>query len=136
MAGSTLYLPIEVDGGLFSVGDGHAAQGDGEVCSTAIECPMERVKLTIDVIDDMPLIGPVASTPKGWVALGLGATLDDATLMTIDSMAALMGHEYGVDRLNAIGLASLCVDFRVTQTVNETQGVHAILPHEALGIRR
>jgi acetamidase/formamidase len=67
--GSTLYLPIEVDGGLFSVGDGHAVQGNGEVSVTAIECPMDRVELTFDVLDDMPLTTPIANTPAGWVAL-------------------------------------------------------------------
>ncbi len=64
VAGSTLYLPIAVKGGLFSVGDGHALQGDGEVCGTAIECPMERVSLTFRLRDDLRLIHPARQYPR------------------------------------------------------------------------
>ena len=78
VAGSTLWLPIPVDGALLSVGDGHAAQGDGEVSGTAIECPMERVDLTLSTVDDFAVTGPVARTPAGWVTMGLGDTVDDA----------------------------------------------------------
>src|SRR4051794_35550334 len=70
VSGSTLYLPIAVRGGLFSTGDGHAAQGDGEVSGTAIECPMERAELTFRLRDDLPLTTPIARTPTGWVTLG------------------------------------------------------------------
>ena len=63
IAGSTLFLPIGVDGGLLSVGDGHGPPGDGEVAGTAIECPMDRVDLTIGLRDDFPIEGPVALTP-------------------------------------------------------------------------
>jgi len=63
VAGSTLYLPIAVPGGLFSVGDGHAVQGDGEVCVTAIECPMERVDLTFELERGLQLTTPRAHTP-------------------------------------------------------------------------
>ncbi|MEK8106035.1 acetamidase/formamidase family protein [Micromonospora sp. M12] len=73
-AGSTLLLPIPVDSALFSVGDGHAAQGDGEVGGTAIECPMDEVTLTFDVRDDFPLTGPVARTADAWLTLGVGAS--------------------------------------------------------------
>ena len=70
VAGSTLYLPIAVAGGLFCVGDGHAVQGDGEVSVTAIECPMERVVLSFSLHENMPLKAPRADTPAGWVTLG------------------------------------------------------------------
>jgi acetamidase/formamidase len=130
--GSTLYLPIPVDGGLFSVGDGHAAQGDGEVGGTAIECPMERVDLTFDVRDDWTIAGPVASTPAGWITMGLGDTLDDAAFMALDGMFALLGRLHGLSRLDAIALASVAVDVRVTQLVNEVVGVHAVLPPGAI----
>src|SRR5258708_28174351 len=70
VAGSTLYLPIAVPGGLFSVGDGHAAQGDGEVCVTAIECPMERVELTFELEPDLHLTTPRAHTPACWITFG------------------------------------------------------------------
>ena len=131
-AGSTLYLPIEVDGGLFSVGDGHAVQGNGEVCVTAIECPMERVELTFHVLDDMPLTGPIANTPAGWVTMGFHEDLDEALVIALEAMITLMKRLHGLERLDALALASLTVDMCITQVVNGVRGVHALLPHGAI----
>jgi acetamidase/formamidase len=125
--GSTLYLPVPVDGALFSVGDGHAAQGDGEVGGTAIECPMDRVDLTFEVREDWELTGPVAHTPAGWLTMGLGETLDDAAFEALEAMFALLGRLHGVSRADAVALASVAVDLRVTQIVNQTVGAHALL---------
>jgi len=142
--GSTLYLPIEVDGALFSTGDGHAVQGDGEICITAIECPME-VELTLDLLGTSPsdqvvaqikgLRGPIAHTPTGWVALGLHEDLDEAVVGALESMLDLMEVAHGLDRMDALALASLVVDFRVTQVVNNVKGVHAVLNHGAIASR-
>jgi len=132
IAGTTLYLPIPVEGALFSVGDGHGVQGDGEVSITAIECGMDRVDLTFDLRDDFPISTPHAHTPTGWVTLGLGDNLDDATYDALEAMFALMQKQYGLERLDAIALASLTVDLHVTQIVNGVVGVHAILPHGAI----
>lgn len=131
VAGSTLYLPIPVEGALFSTGDGHGAQGDGEVSGIAIECPMERVDLTFN-LRDFPITTPHAHTPAGWLTLGLGDSLDNATYNALEAMFALIGRLYRIERLDAIALASLTVDLRVTQIVNGTVGVHALLPHGAL----
>jgi acetamidase/formamidase len=132
IAGSTLYLPIEVDGCLFSVGDGHAVQGNGEVCITAIECPMDRVELTFDVLDDMPLTTPVANTPAGWLTLGFHEDIDEAMVIALEAMLALMKHLHSLERLDALALASLTVDMCITQVVNGVRGVHALLPHGAI----
>jgi acetamidase/formamidase len=132
VAGSTLYLPIPVAGALFSVGDGHAAQGDGEVSGTAIECPMELVELTFDVLDDRPVAAPMAETPAGLVTMGLGDTVDEATYRALNSMFDEIARRYGVTRPDAIALASVVVDVRVTQIVNRVVGVHAVLPTGAL----
>ncbi len=132
VAGSTLWLPVPVDGALLSVGDGHAAQGDGEVGGTAIECPMDRVDLTLSTVDDFPVAGPVARTPAGWVTMGLGDTLDDAVFAALDAMFDLLGRLFGVSRPDAVALASVAVDVRVTQIVNQTVGAHAVLPPGAL----
>ena len=132
VAGSTLWLPVPVDGALLSVGDGHAAQGDGEVSGTAIECPMERVDLTLSTVDDFPVAGPVARTPAGWVTMGLGDTVDDAVFGALDAMFDLMVRLHGVSRPDAVALASVTVDVRVTQIVNRTVGAHAVLPPGAL----
>jgi acetamidase/formamidase len=125
--GATLYLPIPVDGALFSCGDGHAAQGDGEVSGTAIECPVERAELTFGLAD-LPLTTPIARDADGsWLTLGLGATLDDAAHNALEAMLDLLGREHGLARRDALAIASLHVDLRVTQMVNRTVGVHALL---------
>jgi hypothetical protein len=95
VSGSTLYLPIPVDGGLFSVGDGHGAQGDGEISWTAIECPMERVDLTFNLRDDLPISTPIANTPEGWITLGFGMSVDQALVPAVNAMLDLMVREYG-----------------------------------------
>jgi acetamidase/formamidase len=136
VAGSTLYLPIPVDGALLSVGDGHAAQGDGEVSGTAIECPMERVDLTLGLrehlFDDRPLTTPVARTPAGWVCLGLGDDLDEAAAEAMDAMLDLLGAVHGLGRSEALAAASVVVSLRVTQVANQIFGVHALLPPDSL----
>ena len=132
MVGSTLYLPIAVDGGLLSFGDGHAAQGQGEISGTAIECPMERAELTIHLLDDMPLDTPIAKTPDAWITLAFDTDLNVATYAAIDAMFKLIQQQYGVSRVDAIALASVTVDVHVTQIVNGIRGVHASLPHGAI----
>lgn len=133
VVGSTLYLPIAAPGALFSTGDGHALQGDGEVSTTAIECPMERVDLTFDLRPDLHLTTPRAHTPAGWLTFGFHADLDEAMFIALDAMLDLMGELHGLDRHTALGLASLVVDLRITQIVNGVRGVHAVLPHGVLG---
>ena len=132
VTGTTLYLPIPVDGALFSAGDGHARQGDGEVSSTAIECPLERAQLSLTLRDDLELAGPVARTRDSWLAFGLGERLDDAAAAAVESMLALMGRELGLERRDALALASVVVDLRITQVVNGVQGVHAVLRDDAI----
>lgn len=132
VSGTTLYLPIAVEGALFSVGDGHAAQGDGEVSGTAIECPMDLVDLTLDLRDDMPISIPRARTHEGWLTLGLDEDLNAARDQALNAMLDLIQELHGVDRLQALALASVVVDLRVTQMVNLVQGVHAVLPHGAI----
>jgi acetamidase/formamidase len=133
--GTRLYLPIPVDGALFSAGDGHARQGDGEVSQLAIECPLARAELTLR-LSDLELKTPIAWTPEAWLTLGFDRDLDEAAAVAIDAMLELMGRERGVVRADALALASLVVDLRVTQVVNEAQGVHAVLRHDALRFTR
>ena len=136
VAGTTLFLPIPVDGALFSAGDGHARQGDGEVSQLAIECPLARAELTLAVRDDLALETPVARTPAAWLTFGFDEDLDEAAGAAIDAMLALMAREHGLERTDALALASLVVDLRVTQMVNGVRGVHAVLPHGALRFTR
>jgi len=132
VAGSTLYLPVAVPGGLFSVGDGHARQGDGESCVTAIECPMDCVELTFHLYPTMQLTTPHALTPAGWVTFGLHEDLNEAALVALEAMVQFLTQFCGLTRHLALGLSSVVVDLRITQIVNGVRGVHALLPHEAM----
>lgn len=132
VAGSTLYLPVAASGGLFSAGDGHARQGDGEAAVTAIECPMEAVEITFSLHPDLHIARPRAHTPAGWITFGLDEDLDQAALQALADMVDLLGELHGLDRPQALGIASAVVDLRITQMVNRVKGVHAVLPHGAL----
>jgi acetamidase/formamidase len=132
VAGTTLFLPISVDGALFSAGDGHARQGDGEVSQTAIECPLDRLELTLSVADGPELTTPIAWTPDAWVTFGFDEDLDEAAAVATAAMLELMGRELAIGRADALALASVVVDLRVTQLVNGVRGVHAVLRHDAI----
>jgi acetamidase/formamidase len=132
VVGTTLFLPIPVDGALFSAGDGHALQGDGEVSSTAIECPLERAQLSLSLRHDLELAAPIARTRDSWLAFGLGESLDEAAGNAVEGMLRLMERELGLERRDALALASLVVDLRITQVVNGVQGVHAVLRDDAI----
>ncbi|PKR76858.1 acetamidase [Halalkalibacillus sediminis] len=127
--GSSLFLPIEVDKALFSIGDGHAAQGDGEVSGTAIEAPMDHVDITLKVHENMHLTTPRAWTPSGWITFGFHEDLNEATAVALDEMVKWMEQLFNVEKTEATALASAAVDLRITQVVNGVKGVHAILPH-------
>ncbi len=131
VVGSTLFLPIKVDGALFSTGDGHAAQGDGESCGTAIECPM-HAKLTFSLHDDLELQNPYALTPAGEITFGLDEDLWEATAQALEGMIGILVRRYGVSREEAFALVSAAVDLRVTQIANGVNGVHALLRHGAI----
>lgn len=134
VAGSTLYLPIPVDGALVSAGDGHAAQGDGEVSGTAIECPLESARLTFSLRDELELRMPIARTRDAWLAFGFDEDLDTAAGLAVETMLDLMERELDTDRKHALALASVVVDLHVTQLVNGALGVHAILRDDAIRI--
>lgn len=136
VAGTTLFLPIPVEGALFSAGDGHARQGDGEVSQLAIESPVERAGLTLSVRDDLPLESPIAWTPEAWITFGFDEDLDEAAAAATDGMLQLMGREHGLERRDALALSSVVVDLRVTQLVNGVRGVHAMLRHDAIRFTR
>lgn len=132
VAGSNLYLPVAVDGGLFSIGDGHAAQGDGEVGGIAIECSMERVELTFDVVPDPPIRSAYAKTPAGLITFGFDEDLDRAAAIALDAMLDLtVAQGLFPDRLHALSVATVVVDLRITQMVNQVRGVHALLASDA-----
>ncbi|CAN5562925.1 acetamidase/formamidase family protein [soil metagenome] len=132
VAGSTLFLPVAVPAALFSTGDGHAVQGDGEVGQSAIECPMDRADMTFSLRDDLPLTRPWARTPDAWITFGFDQDLDEAMAQALDEMLTLIGHFHGLGRKHALAMATAVVDLRVTQVVNGARGVHAMLRHGAI----
>jgi acetamidase/formamidase len=132
VAGSTLYLPVTVPEAMLCVGDGHAAQGDGEVSGTAIECGMTS-EIRLSLVTESPLPSIHATTPAGKVTFGFSPDLNEAMTAALDAMVTWLTLLLEVDRPTALALASVGVSLRVTQVVNETWGVHALLPDGALG---
>lgn len=132
VAGSTLYLPVTVPGALLYLGDGHAAQGDGEVGGTAIECGM-TTEAVLDLVSERPVPGIHAETPAGRITFGFSADLNAAMGDALDAMVIWMQAIFDLDKATALALASTCVDLRVTQVANQTWGVHAVLPDGVAG---
>ncbi|TVQ33503.1 MAG: amidase [Geminicoccaceae bacterium] len=125
-AGATLYLPVFTEGALFSVGDGHGCQGDGEVCITALETALTgRFRLTAR--KDMRIERPFAETADHLISMGFDEDLDDAAKTAVRDMVRLIVERTGLRREEAYVLASLAADFRVTQLVDGNKGIHGLL---------
>ena len=131
-AGSTLYLPVEVEGALFSVGDTHAAQGDGEVCGTAIESPM-RVAIRFHLLKRANRAFPEFETPgpvarhldaKGYfVTTGIAPDLMAAARAAVSAMIDRLGREAGLAPANSYMLASVAGDLRISEIVDQPNWV-------------
>jgi acetamidase/formamidase len=127
VAGSTLYIPVHVKGALLSIGDGHLAQGHGEVDGTALEAALfGRLQLTVR--KDLKLIWPRAETPTQYITMGLNEDLDEAARLATREMVKYLSETYNLTPADAYALASMVVDLHVTQTVDGVKGVHAAVP--------
>jgi acetamidase/formamidase len=126
-AGSTLYLPVQVPGGLLSIGDGHAVQGQGEVSLSAVETSLKG-EVQVILHKGQHLRGPRAETATHYMTIGLHADLDEAAKMATREMLDWIVQMKGLSRDDAYLLASAAMDLRVTQVVDGTKGVHAMLP--------
>jgi acetamidase/formamidase len=126
VAGTTLYLPIFVDGALFSVGDGHGVQGDGEVSVNAVETGLVGLFRLI-VRKDMRLEWPMAETRTHMLTMAFDPDLDSCAVIALRQMLDLICARTGLDRYQAYTLASLAADLRVTQVVNGNKGIHVML---------
>jgi acetamidase/formamidase len=124
--GASLFLPVHVSGALFSCGDGHAAQGDGEVCTTAIETALQG-EFELIVHKGTGLSYPRAETATHLITMGMHPDLDHCMETALRGMITLLVEREGLSRADAYMLCSLAVDFRITQTVNVHRGVHAML---------
>jgi acetamidase/formamidase len=131
VAGSTIYLPVWNDGALFSTGDGHAAQGHGEVDGTAIETSLKGT-FEFHVRKDLGWKMLRAETPKHLIALGLDTDLDDAARQALKQMIDWIVSLTGIHKDEAYALCSFAADLHITQTVNNVKGVHAMIEKKLL----
>ena len=130
--GSILYLPVQHEGALFSCGDAHAAQGDGEVCGTAIESPM-TVTVTLDLVKDANLTMPRFTThgpvtrhldEKGYeVTTGIGTDLMEGARIAVSQMIDLLCQRHGMSAVDAYMLCSVCADLRISEIVDQPNWV-------------
>jgi len=130
--GSTLYLPVHVPGALLSIGDGHAAQGHGEVCLSAIETSMQG-EIQVMLHKGKRILWPRAETPTHYMTMGLHTDLDDAAKIATREMLDFLVETQGLTREDAYMLASVAMDLVVTQVVDITKGIHALIPKAIFG---
>lgn len=131
IAGTRLYLPVWTEGALFSVGDGHAAQGDGEINQTAIETSLDG-HFRLSYRNDFALDRPIAVTPSHLMTMAFHEDLDDAARIAMRGMIALLEGIYGMDFHDAYRFCSIAADMRVTQFVNGNRGIHVLLARDLL----
>jgi acetamidase/formamidase len=130
-AGATLYLPVFVEGALFSAGDGHGVQGDGEVCITALETGLVGT-FRLTVRKDLDYAYPFAENATHLISIGLSEDLDEAARIAVREMIDHIGRRTKLSREEAYMLCSLQGDLRVTQTVDGEKGCHMMLAKSVL----
>jgi acetamidase/formamidase len=127
VAGTTLFIPIHVAGALFEIGDGHAAQGDGEVDQTAIETSL-RGRVQLIVRKDMTLTWPRAETPTDYIAMGMDEDLTKSTKIAVQEAVDFIAALQRLDKHAAYQLASVAANVAITQLVDGKVGVHVKMP--------
>ena len=136
IAGTTLFMPVHTAGALFSAGDAHAAQGHGEVDLTAIETGL-RGKFQFIVRKDMKLVWPRAETPTHWIVMGLNPDLDEAMKIVVRETIDFITKKFpNLTREEAYMIASVAVDYHVTQVVDGTKGIHGMIPKSIFTAQR
>jgi acetamidase/formamidase len=131
-AGATMYYPVQVKGGLFSIGDPHVSQGDGEISGTAIEASLD-VLFQITLRKDFKFPSPLLETPNCWIVHGFGDDLDQAMKGASLDMLHLLHEHQGLSKVDAYSLMSVAADFGVTQVVDGTQGIHCRIDRQMFG---
>jgi acetamidase/formamidase len=135
VAGTTLYIPVAAKGALFQAGDGHAAQGNGEVDITALETYLSGTFRFV-VHKNRHLIWPRAETPTHYISMGFSKDLKEATTLALRDMIAYLVEEKKLSRDDAYMLASVAVDMEITQLVDGNVGVHAMLPKKIFSAKQ
>jgi len=130
--GATIYYPVFAEGAGFYVGDPHFAQGDGEICGTAIEASLD-VRLRLSLASEVTVSAPLLDTGTHLYTHGFGADLDEAMAMAAEQMLALLVDRGGFTLDEAYSLASVAVDLGITQVVDGTVGCHAAVSHDIIG---
>ena len=126
------FIPIHATGALFEIGDGHAAQGDGEVDQTAIETSLTG-RLQLIVRKDMHLTWPRAETPTHFIAMGMDKDLTTATQIAVQNAIDFVAARRGWSQTEAYRLVSVACDVRVTELVDGNVGVHVMIPKSIVG---
>jgi acetamidase/formamidase len=125
--GTSLYLPVHAKGALISIGDGHAAQGDGEVGMSAVETSLKG-EIQVVLHKNMHITWPRAETPTHYMTMGLDPDLNQAAKIATREMVNFLVENKHLSRDDALMLMSAAVDLHVTEIVDGTKGVHAMLP--------
>jgi acetamidase/formamidase len=133
VAGTTLYLPVWTAGALLEIGDGHAAQGDGEVDQTALETSLAG-SVQLIVRKDMHLTWPIAETPTDFITMGMDKDLTKATQICVQQMVDFLMAKKKLPRVEAYRLASIAANLRITELVDGNVGVHMMIAKSVLGI--
>jgi acetamidase/formamidase len=126
--GSILYIPVWQAGGKIYTGDSHATQGDGEVNNQALESAMREVRIRVELHKHAGWAWPFAETTENWIAMGIDLDLNEAFRIATRNTIEFLHRKAGLTPLDAYSLASIAISFRVTQFVNKTRGVHAMIP--------
>jgi acetamidase/formamidase len=121
-----------VEGALLSLGDAHAAQGDGEIGGTALECPLDEFEIRVRLHKRPRMVAPLARTRSSWLTFGFGDTFEAAACAAAGAMLDLISDRTGASRKAAIALASVAVHVRLSQLVNGVVGAHAVAPRTLL----
>jgi acetamidase/formamidase len=128
VAGTTIFIPIFLKGGLIWTGDSHCAQGNGEVNLTAMECSYEEIELQPIVRKDIKLTWPRIETPTAWIFVGFDENLEKAFANALEETIDFLTTNKGLNRYDAYALAAMAADCRVSQMVDVRKGIHCILP--------
>lgn len=129
--GASVYYPVFHEGAGFYVGDPHFAQGDGEICGTAIEASLD-VRLRLSIVDDVAAESPLLRTDTHWYTHGFGDSLDEAMAMAAELMLKMLVDRGGFTMDEAYSVASVAVDLGITQVVDGIVGCHAGVAHDIL----
>jgi len=125
--GSILRLPVEINQGMLSLGDGHAVQANGEIGGSAIECMMEEVLIEVNVSSDISINNPQIIFDDKIITMGVDKNLERATNQAVRGILDVLCDELDLSRSEALAYSSILVDIEITQIVNGVKGVHAVL---------